>query len=137
MVSHTDRVDLHQRHSPSFAKCAQVVNKLCNNTHQACGEPVDERLKKEPQLGRAASYFFGVVVFFGVAFLAGAFLPLVASFFAGCGAVDLTTRPDLVLPSSAGALSSTAGACRHVSVDVNVRLAAARHVRQQVSCEAC
>lgn len=56
--------------------------------------------------------FFGVVV---LAFLAGAFFLLAAFFSAAWGAVDLVTRPDLVLPRTTGAFSSTAGACDDVS----------------------
>jgi len=47
--------------------------------------------------------------FFGVAFLAAAFLGLTV-FCAAWGAVDLTTRPVLVLVRMTGAFSSTAGA---------------------------
>lgn len=56
----------------------------------------------------AASAFFGVAAFLGVAFFAAAFLGaafLVMAAFAGV----LVTRPDLVLPSTLGS-SMTAGA---------------------------
>lgn len=57
----------------------------------------------------------GVLVFFGVAFLVAADFRGLAAFFSACGAVDLVTRPDLVLPRTTGAFVSTAGACDDVS----------------------
>lgn len=56
----------------------------------------------------SAYAFFGVA-FLGAAFFAAAFFG--ATFFASeMGALDLVTRPDLVLPRTTGGLSSTAGA---------------------------
>ena len=64
--------------------------------------------------GEEKSAWESTYAFFGVAFLAGAFLTaafLGATFFASeIGALDFVTRPDLVLPSTTGGLSSTAGA---------------------------
>lgn len=68
------------------------------------------------QLRKAAYAFFGVVDFFGAAFLAGAFLLAAEAFFSGCGAWVLTTRPDLVLPRVSDFFSSTAGAYSDVSI---------------------
>lgn len=58
----------------------------------------------------------GVADFFGVAFLAAAFFLGAIALATGCGALDLVTRPDLVLPRTTGAFSSTAGACDGVSI---------------------
>lgn len=55
----------------------------------------------------AASVFLGVADFFGVAFLAAAFLT--GAFFVVAGVFDFVTRPDLVLPRILGS-STTAGA---------------------------
>ena len=55
----------------------------------------------------AASVFFGVADFFGVAFFAVDFLT--GAFFVVGVAFDLVTRPDLVLPRTLGS-STTAGA---------------------------
>lgn len=57
---------------------------------------------------RRAYAFLGVVFFFGVAF-----------FVAGVLVVVLVTRPDLVLPRTAG-LSTTAGAWKMLVRDQNV-----------------
>ena len=58
-------------------------------------------------------YAFLGVAFLVVVFLTGAFLAGLA-LTAGWGALDFVTRPDLVLPRTTGALSSTAGACDRV-----------------------
>lgn len=75
---------------------------------------VDESEQRE-KLGSAvegaAHAFFGVAFFFGAPRFFGAIV-----FATGCGAFDFVTRPDLVLPRTTGALSSTAGACDDVSV---------------------
>ena len=52
--------------------------------------------------------------FLAAAFLVVAFLAP-AVFFSGWLALDLTTRPDFVLPSASAFLVSTAGACKKVS----------------------
>lgn len=54
--------------------------------------------------------------FLGVAFLAAAFFLGAMVLATGCGALDLVTRPDLVLPRTTGAFVSTAGAYDEVSV---------------------
>lgn len=53
--------------------------------------------------------------FLAAAFLVVAFLAP-AVFFSGWLALDLTTRPDFVLPSASAFLVSTAGACKEVSI---------------------
>jgi hypothetical protein len=60
----------------------------------------------------AASVFFGVADFFGVAFFAAVFLT--GAFLVVAVVLDLVTRPDLVFPSIFGS-STTAGAWEHVS----------------------
>lgn len=52
--------------------------------------------------------------FLAAAFLVVAFLAP-AVFFSGWLALDLTTRPDFVLPSASAFLVSTAGACHGIS----------------------
>lgn len=99
----------------------------------------------QPLLSFAGRNFFlreRVYAFFAAAFFAGAFAALallgaVVFRTAALGALDLVTRPDLVLPRTTGAFSSTAGAYGDVSRRLEYCEDMHRDLQLRESCEAC